>query len=123
MIYLLTQVPTSDTATLLSQLGVPALVAAVITGVFGYFIKKADFKRPDVISSSYAQLVDDLRHELVVVKEEVKQLKSEVISLKSDRVVEQKKVRWLERQVEWLLQHLPKEYRDDYFSMFGHEPE
>ena len=123
MIYLLTQVPTPDTATLLSQLGVPALVAAVITGVFGYFIKKADFKRPDVISSSYAQLVDDLRHELVVVREEVKYLKEKTVDIEADGRIEHMKVKTLERQVEWLLQRLPKEYRDEYFSMFGHGPE
>lgn len=108
---------------IVAQLGIPALVAALITGLFAVLTKKAENSRPDVISTSYAQLVEDLRHELVILKEEVRYLKTKIVELEADGMIEQNKVSFLEKQVEWLLQRLPKEFRDEYFSMFGHSSE
>lgn len=108
-----------DFVALTAQLGVPALVATLITGIFAYKSKTTEHTRPDILSSSYAQLVEDLRHELVIIKEEVKMLKEKVTELQLDRDEEILKVTILQKQVDWLLQRLPAEYRKEYYERFG----
>ena len=97
---------------MLSQLGLPAIVAAIVTGAFAVLSKKADHTRPDLLSEGYSTFVGDLRADLTKIRMEAAELKAQVEGLKSE-------VNGLEYQVSWLLSRLPLQDLESFHKTFG----
>ena len=111
---------------ILSQLGIPAIVAAIVTGAYALMTKRSEHTRPDLLSQGYSTFVKDLRTELAGLKEEaqtlrdeVSDLRLEISDLKRDRGVEHRKVVVLEEQVAWLLSKLSEEEIIEFHKRFS----
>lgn len=97
---------------MISQLGLPAIVAAMVTGAFAVLSRKADHTRPDLLSAGYSTFVEDLRKDLDHIRIAAAELGSQVENLKSE-------VHGLEYQVSWLLSRLPLKDLDSFHKTFG----
>ena len=113
-----------------SQFGIPAIIATAITGFFGLWTKKAqvqsDHTRPDILTTSYSQMLADNQSQLdrlkadhEALRKEMRGLKSEITDLKLDRDEEQFKVTLLRRQVDWLIARVSPEDMNAFHLTFG----
>lgn len=98
----------------LATLGIPTIVAAVVTGTFLWLRQRTENSSPDTVAGGYTQLVSDLRLEQGSLRQRVENLERRLVE-GSERIEK------LTRQVDWLLYRLPPQYIQDYQQVFNEQ--
>lgn len=111
---------------LLSSLGLPAIVAGIVAGAFGYLTKKSDHTRPDILSEGYGGLVGSLQDQIANMNARIAQLEDDrerdhetILQLKRDRTEQKVIISALHRRVIWMITKLSAQDKEDFLANFG----
>lgn len=85
--------------------------AAAIAGWFALLARKAQAQSPETVAGGYSKLVADMR-------EQQESLAARVEQLEEERRAQREEIRSLSVQVNWLINHIPPDKRDEFDQMF-----
>lgn len=95
-----------------AALGIPTIVAAIVTGAFLWLRQRTENRSPNTIAGGYTQLVSDLRFEQGALRQRIERLELRLLE-------GTERIEFLTKQVDWLLYRLPPQYIAEYQDIFN----